>query len=283
MNNFEILVRKQNVKFIYNLFKKLNIPIEHEHFKQIVYDEIMCKSTLDKYMKNVYSAYTYLLLNMKTMFDSTLISKYYYIMFKKEIDDELALKVVTAFYKPYNNDNIERSISFLHQLLYLFRELKEEEKYIISLSLFNYSLIYHGYKELTDIDLKEYTKEELILKLEKENRQEKSYYKELTDLSKKEIIQVLKKDEEYLRKNNIETLILFGSFTREEQRIDSDIDLLVTFSDGISYIDKCNIIQMMKEEYKSKFKRYVDITELTNLVLDNYVKELQEYYIIIGG
>ena len=216
MNNFEILVRKQNVKFIYNLFKKLNIPIEHEHFKQIVYDEIMCKSTLDKYMKNVYSAYTYLLLNMKTMFDSTLISKYYYIMFKKEIDDELALKVVTAFYKPYNNDNIERSISFLHQLLYLFRELKEEEKYIISLSLFNYSLIYHGYKELTDIDLKEYTKEELILKLEKENRQEKSYYKELTDLSKKEIIQVLKKDEEYLRKNNIETLILFGSFTREE-------------------------------------------------------------------
>lgn len=204
-------------------------------------------------------------------------------MFKKEIDDELALKVVTAFYKPYNNDNIERSISFLHQLLYLFRELKEEEKYIISLSLFNYSLIYHGYKELTDIDLKEYTKEELILKLEKENRQEKSYYKELTDLSKKEIIQVLKKDEEYLRKNNIETLILFGSFTREEQRIDSDIDLLVTFSDGISYIDKCNIIQRMKEEYKSKFKRYVDITELTNLVLDNYVKELQEYYIIIGG
>lgn len=283
MNNFEILVRKQNVKFIYNLFKKLNIPIEHEHFKQIVYDEIMCKSTLDKYMKNIYSAYTYLLLNMKTMFDSTLISKYYYIMFKKEIDDELALKVVTAFYKPYNNDNIERSINFLHQLLYLFRELKEEEKYIISLSLFNYSLIYHGYKELTDIDLKEYTKEELILKLEKENRQEKSYYKELTDLSKKEIIQVLKKDEEYLRKNNIETLILFGSFTREEQRIDSDIDLLVTFSDGISYMDKCNIIQRMKEEYKSKFKRYVDITELTNLVLDNYVKELQEYYIIIGG
>lgn len=283
MNNFEILVRKQNVKFIYNLFKKLNIPIEHEHFKQIVYDEIMCKSTLDKYMKNVYSAYTYLLLNTKTMFDSTLISKYYYIMFKKEIDDELALKVVTAFYKPYNNDNMERSINFLHQLLYLFRELKEEEKYIISLSLFNYSLIYHGYKGLTDIDLKEYTKEELILKLEKENRQEKSYYKELTDLSKKEIIQVLKKDEEYLRKNNIETLILFGSFTREEQRIDSDIDLLVTFSDGISYIDKCNIIQMMKEEYKSKFKRYVDITELTNLVLDNYVKELQEYYIIIGG
>lgn len=163
MNNFEILVRKQNVKFIYNLFKKLNIPIEHEHFKQIVYDEIMCKSTLDKYMKNVYSAYTYLLLNTKTMFDSTLISKYYYIMFKKEIDDELALKVVTAFYKPYNNDNIERSISFLHQLLYLFKEMKEEEKYIISLSLFNYSLIYHGYKELTDIDLKEYTKEELIL------------------------------------------------------------------------------------------------------------------------
>lgn len=283
MNNFEILVRKQNVKFIYNLFKKLNIPIEHEHFKQIVYDEIICKSTLDKYMKNIYSAYTYLLLNTKTMFDSTLISKYYYIMFKKEIDDELALKVVTAFYKPYNNDNIERSINFLHQLLYLFRELKEEEKYIISLSLFNYSLIYHGYKGLTDIDLREYTKEELILKLEKENRQEKSYYKELTDLSKKEIIQVLKKDEEYLRKNNIETLILFGSFTREEQRIDSDIDLLVTFSDGISYIDKYNIIQMMKEEYKSKFKRYVDITELTNLVLDNYVKELQEYYIIIGG
>ena len=106
MTNYQVLIRKQNVKFIYNLLTKLEIITEYEHFKLIVYDEVLCKSSQDQYIKIVYNAYTYLLLNVKTMLDSSLISKYYYLLYQKELDEQKVLKVVTSFYKPYVNDNI---------------------------------------------------------------------------------------------------------------------------------------------------------------------------------
>ena len=40
------------------------------------------------------------------MLDSSLISKYYYLLYQKELDEQKVLKVVTSFYKPYVNDNI---------------------------------------------------------------------------------------------------------------------------------------------------------------------------------
>ena len=283
MTNYQVLIRKQNVKFIYNLLTKLEIITEYEHFKLIVYDEVLCKSSQDKYIKSVYNAYTYLLLNVKTMLDSSLISKYYYLLYQKELDEQKVLKVVTSFYKPYVNDNIKRCINFLNQLLDIFNNELEKDKYIISLTLFNYSLAYFGYPPLTDIELKAYTEEELTKEISKEQRQPKSYYQNLTNITKEQIVKVLKEENEKLENEYyVNTLILFGSFSRDEQREDSDIDLLVMFKEGISYDEKTALINQMKERYKEIFKRNVDITELSNLVLDCYVKELQQYQIIKG-
>ncbi len=58
--------------------------------------------------------------------------------------------------------------------------------------------------------------------------------------SRKEIGKILKENKPYLkRKFNVETIGIFGSYARGEETNDSDVDILVTFSDliGWEFID----------------------------------------------
>lgn len=50
---------------------------------------------------------------------------------------------------------------------------------------------------------------------------------------------------------------IFGSFAREEQNDNSDIDLIVEFEDGTD--DLYGIKQKLREEIQSKFNLHVDI------------------------
>jgi predicted nucleotidyltransferase len=54
--------------------------------------------------------------------------------------------------------------------------------------------------------------------------------------TKKEIEQILKKNKKYLKKKfKVEEIGIFGSYARNEQLKDSDVDILVKFSDNIGW------------------------------------------------
>lgn len=54
--------------------------------------------------------------------------------------------------------------------------------------------------------------------------------------SKKQIEQLLRKKKPYLKKRfNVVEIGIFGSFARGEETEDSDVDILVTFSDSIGW------------------------------------------------
>ena len=67
--------------------------------------------------------------------------------------------------------------------------------------------------------------------------------------SKEEIMDVLSRLADELRKNHkVERIGLFGSYAREEQRPDSDIDLLVDFSDDADLFDLAELKYFMEEK-----------------------------------
>jgi uncharacterized protein len=77
-------------------------------------------------------------------------------------------------------------------------------------------------------------------------------------LSANEIIQFLKKNKSYLRKNFFWSEIgLFGSFARNEQTEQSDIDILVVFEPGTP--DLYHVELELKEYLKESFNREIDI------------------------
>ena len=50
-------------------------------------------------------------------------------------------------------------------------------------------------------------------------------------MTKEEIKRILSKNKEILKKYKVKSIALFGSYVRNEQRQDSDIDLLVEFEE----------------------------------------------------
>ncbi len=91
--------------------------------------------------------------------------------------------------------------------------------------------------------------------------------------SKNEIIHFLQKNKNYLTNvYHIKKIGLFGSFARDEQTKESDVDLLVEFEDGVK--DIYDTKQALSLFLSSAFKRSVDIAR------EKYLKPYAKDFIL---
>ena len=91
--------------------------------------------------------------------------------------------------------------------------------------------------------------------------------------TRKEIEQILKKNKKILKKTfKVEEIGIFGSYARNEQSKDSDIDILVKFSDpvGWEFID----LKEYLEEILNLEVGLVTIKALKPQLRDNILKEV---------
>ena len=94
-------------------------------------------------------------------------------------------------------------------------------------------------------------------------------------LSRKEILDFLKKNQEFLKKEfHLKEIGLFGSFVRNEQNEKSDIDILVDFEDNADLFDLSGLGIFIEEKLKHK----VDIIpkralrqELKDMILNEVI------------
>lgn len=91
--------------------------------------------------------------------------------------------------------------------------------------------------------------------------------------TRKEIEQILKKNKKYLKKKfKVKEIGIFGSYARNEQLKDSDVDILVKFSDkiGWEFID-------LRDYLKEILDLEVDLVTIKALkpqLRDNILKEV---------
>lgn len=108
-----------------------------------------------------------------------------------------------------------------------------------------------------------------------EKVQDKSYYENLKELSLKDIYKVFKEDEKHIKPNYaIKHLSVFGSFAKEINRIDSDIDLLAKISLDLTSEEKRKKIDELKKHYMNKFCRFIDISEISEYLDDEFIKKI---------
>jgi len=76
-------------------------------------------------------------------------------------------------------------------------------------------------------------------------------------LSKNQILKRLKRELPILKKkNHVKSIALFGSYAREEQHEDSDIDILVEYSETPDFLEFIELEQYLSEKLECK----VDLT-----------------------
>ena len=176
----------------------------------------------------------------------------------------------------------------MKDILYNYDEL---DKMIISLMFLNYVLVKNDKPifrfSLSEVKMFDNLKDEkeiflfIYNKITNSEYYEKSYFENLKPSSTSDIYNTFKQDEELLKNDyHLKGMILYGSFSKGEARIDSDIDLFVRINDDLLVEEKIKIIEALKTKYKEIFKRNVDIEEISNCLSDSLLKEINKIKII---
>jgi len=84
-------------------------------------------------------------------------------------------------------------------------------------------------------------------------------------IGKEEIKRTLVANREILKKYKVKSIALFGSYVRNEQRKDSDIDLLVEFKED-TYHNFINLIYALEDLFKT------DVTVVSKEDLSPYIQ-----------
>lgn len=289
--NKEILVRKTIAGFIEKLFAYHGYGLNHDRVKKVCYNEDAPNSEIEERAKSSYDAFVYLLTNCKSPLTNRIVNTFFYLYFGKAIEESVALRITTRFFDYLDKEPFETA-SYFH--IDVYDELDfccEEEKLNISLMFFNYVLSKNNipvlrflpseinkYKELKQ-DFTNGKKElllEFLFNLVINNKtQDKQYYKNLKKLDVNEIFAILKADESLIKNLfDIKHISIFGSFAKGINRIDSDIDLLMSFSLDLTSDQKQESIKQFKKLYCAKFNRFIDISEISEYLSDEFIKKL---------
>ncbi len=97
-------------------------------------------------------------------------------------------------------------------------------------------------------------------------------------MTKKEIKEIIREHKEILKKYKVKSIALFGSYVRNEQKEDSDIDLLVEFDED-TYHNFINLIFSLEELLRE------EVTVVSKEDLSPYIQPyiLREAEKIDGG
>lgn len=289
--NKELYVRKVLVSFIEDVFNFLGYNLEHDRIKKVLYGEDSFKSIDEEKIKRVYDAYIYLVFNAKNPLTNRILNTFFYIYFGKEIDTNISLRIASKFFDFIDKPIIESATDFHICVFNEIDFINEEDKLIISLIFFNYFLIKNNIPTIrmmvSDLESylekkKEYEKGNKISLyqfffelIDKAKVQDKSYYQNLRELTLQDIYKTLKEDEEFIKKNySIKHLSVFGSFAKQINRIDSDIDLLASFSLDLTSNEKKEIVVQFKNHYFNKFSRFIDVSEISEYLDDEFIKRI---------
>lgn len=271
MNNDYSL--KNVLLFAKNLCKMINLDIDYDECKNIMLGYKSSITNNEKKAKNIYDSLNYLLAQKENNIDDSIIKKWYFILYEKQINTILTFKIINSIYNINNEtiiENIENTI----------KEIKEfSNDDVICLQWVYYLLYKNGYTTLllnknevfsfqNELNKDNKISKETIFKLIL--TQQVIYEPNNRKITKQEIIKeiLINKNifKDYLKISHIS---LFGSFSKDEDTLESDIDLLVSFEDVSSYSQKKNRVALLKDVLEKSLGRQIDVLEISNNIDQN--------------
>lgn len=291
IKNKEVLIRKKMASFVEKICCYYGHNLAHDRFKKVAYNEDFFNTSDEEKAKRIFDSQLYLLLNSRNALTSKIINTFFYIYFGFEVDTNVALRIATKYFDYIDGPTIESATDFHIDVFNEIDCANEEDRTIISLIFFNYVLAKDSIPtiRLLSSDFDAYFKhrdeylngnktnmyEFFVEQVLNDKIQDKKYYQNLKDLTLKDVYKGFKEDEEDLKENfSIKHISIFGSFAKELNRADSDIDLLVNFSLDLTKKQREELLKKFKDKYYRKFNRYVDVSEISQYLNDEFIKSV---------
>ena len=279
----ELVLRKTTTQFIEKIFDFYDMHVNHDIFKKLVSNELATTNKLEFKIKRYYETYIFLLNNSKEDLNRELFNSFYYLLKQETPNESITNKIVTEYFYINDCSAIEKAIK-LHNIIKQCLVFSDDlDKTIIPLMFINYELVKNNIPSIrfNQKDLEKYItlnkSEEYFIFLydiiTNYRHYPKNYFKEI---SLEDIYTTLKNDELLLKeKYNVKHLLIHGSFAKNDQKNDSDIDLLICFNDGQSFDTKTRYIDEIKIYYTNLFKRFVDIEEVSYFICDEVINKIK--------
>ncbi len=294
LQNKELLVRKRLTSFLEKLMKYCGYDIDHDVFKKIMYIEEAYMTDSEAMIKHYFDAYLYLLNNRKNSLTKAILNRFFYIVDGKEPDQSMVMQISSEAFHLSDLPPIEQATRFHMEAQKCMKNIGNERQLILSLMFFNYILVKHDIPTIhflyADMEKYELCRQKyfessglsmiefMFEAIKKSKFQNKSYYENLVPLNHKDICETLRKDKDMLiNKYQVKSMSLFGSFVKRTQRIDSDIDILVAFSQDLTYDEKVEIKEKLSKHYFDIFHRFIDFTEVTDYVNDALIDVVRKF------
>ncbi|MFA6843158.1 MAG: nucleotidyltransferase domain-containing protein [Bacilli bacterium] len=275
-NDIELSVVKTNVSFLKHLFCWYERK-EFSYFlyKRIVYQNQIPTNDKEKKYLRFSQAYQYLLKHADESDKKEIMNVFFHMLY----DCGISVKEIGNIIIKSNKEiNSIRDLCDYQVYLSLYLPFSKQDNMMISLMFFNACLLRNGYRtiKITTTKLTEYFElydlynngdydsyNQFFINLYNSLPfQDKDFYSQLYDISPKDIINVIAKDQKYLKEHyHFLSMSLFGSFFDGDYRLDSDIDLFVNIEQGLTYLQKETLVEEFKDYYQGIFHRYLDLKE----------------------
>lgn len=267
MEDKEIIFRKTFLKNTYNMSKYLPNLLNYEEFKKMILLDLFCNHRYCLIIKNYYNC-LYLIVDSKNIKICDFV-----LELCKNIFGE---KYINFDYSKVDYSKIDKIISSL-------TFMESYDCYIFICIILQYIAFYKTekiyrfsnlfYKKLNKLLLNgNYIEIEKLLdnEIKQNNTPDFQYYESIRTIQTDEIIEYIVENQMTFKNDlKINVLYLSGSFVKNCQRIDSDIDFICVFKDGLSYKEKQENVLLFKKMILNTFDRYGDLLEFNNSILEN--------------
>ena len=291
MNNQKKVYFKEIPSFITTISNNLGYQIQILQVKDMFSLNYEVYSQEEEKIKDYLDTYFFLLNNSCNAINERIINKSLFLLTNKRVNKEKIEKILTNFYSIEEEINISKIIKLSFETSNLAKNKKD--KYIYFLMLINYLLLHYNFKAIKYFSDDFSTLDEVINKY-KENEKElletyitlkeamsknldEDYYKNLRKVSLKDITSYLYENKEILQKKyQVESLAIFGSFVKDKERLDSDIDLIVRFERFVPLLKRNRYKEEIQEMIFQKFNRFSDIHIESELINENNIKTFKD-------
>ena len=291
MNNQKKVYFKEIPSFITTISNHLGYQIQILQVKDMFSLNYEVYSKEEEKVKDYLDTYFFLLNNSCNAINERIINKSLFLLTNKRVNQEKVKTILTKFYSIKEEINISKIIKLSFETSNLVKNKKD--KYIYFLMLINYLLLHYNFKAIKYFSDDFSTLDEVINKY-KENEKElletyitlkeamsknldEDYYKNLRKVSLKDITSYLYENKEILQKKyQVESLAIFGSFVKDKERLDSDIDLIVRFERFVPLLKRNRYKEEIQEMIFQKFNRFSDIHIESELINENNIKTFKD-------
>lgn len=278
MKDKKIIYRKTMLKNIYNLSKLFDEVMDYETYKKCFINHLENDNKYYCYLKGLQNCYYYILLVNEELDNNLVLSVLYNLLTNENknfdfnecfVENDLMSSIINVLKRIDLEDNNLKYVYSFVALNYVIYKFKKK------LYRFSNSFFKKFYNKITTATYDSMLIEYINIELEKGITPDENYFDNLVEVTPNEIIKTLINNKEMIKETfKIKELYLYGSFSKDSYRIDSDIDVAVIFNEDMSYSEKYDLTYKFKQYILFTFKRYGDVMEYNETILkgEHYIQ-----------